>query len=76
MGKQKKESRAARVSNPPALTLGQPLLPYRSGVAIPRASRAHLRRELEQRRPRRRPRRELQQLPVEREHEHWRLVRV
>nr|DAJ05978.1 MAG TPA: hypothetical protein [Caudoviricetes sp.] len=31
---------------------------------------------MEQRRSRRFPRGELQQLPVERQHEHWRLVRL
>ena len=39
-------------------------------------ARPHWRRKLEQRRSLRCPLRELQQLPVERQHEHWRAVRV
>ena len=39
-------------------------------------ARPHWRRQLEQRRALRLPDGELQQLPVEREHEHWRVVRV
>ena len=39
-------------------------------------ARPHWRRQLEQRGALRRARCELQQLPVEREREHWRLVRV
>ena len=39
-------------------------------------ARSHWRRQLEQRRALRFTGRQLQQLPVEREREHWRLVRV
>lgn len=39
-------------------------------------ARPHWRRQLEQRRALRLTCRQLQQLPVEREHEHWRVVRV
>ena len=47
--------------------LGQPLI---------RTSRAHWRRQLEQRRSRRFARGQRQQLPVERQRQHWRVVRV
>ena len=43
---------------------------------FPSFARPHWRRQLEQRRALRLPDGELQQLPVEREHEHWRVVRV
>ncbi len=42
----------------------------------PGLARPHWRRQLEQRRALRFTGRQLQQLPVEREHEHWRVVRV
>ena len=45
-------------------------------IRIIRTSRAHWRRQLEQRRSRRFARGQRQQLPVERQRQHWRVVRV